>query len=55
MKSNFVYIVRSKSNHIPVGDVAFSRSEARDMKNMYEALYKDKYRIERFQYQKSVR
>lgn len=54
MTSKYVYVVQNK-NGVVVSDVAFSRSEAREMKTLYEGLYQEKQTIIRFAKDKSVR
>lgn len=44
----YVYTLVSKETEIPLVDVAYSRQEARNCKNLYENLYKQKYKIVRY-------
>lgn len=55
MKQQFVYVLTGKTTGISVQDVAFSRSEAREIKALYEGLYKEKYAIKQFALSKEVR
>lgn len=54
MASKYLYIVQNK-NGVVVSDVAFSHSEAREMKNLYENLYQEKQTIVRFSRDRSIR
>lgn len=51
----YIYTCIIKESGVPVSDIAFSRSEARDMKATYETLYKKKCSIVRYTNPNQVR
>ena len=53
--NKYLYTCIIKETGTPITDVAFSRSEARAMKSIYETLYKKKCSILRYEFQTKVR
>jgi hypothetical protein len=52
--SKYVYVIQD-NNGIPAADVASSRAEAREVKKVYEDLYKVKCSIIRYAVDRKVR
>lgn len=51
----YIYTCQIKSSGIPIQDLAYSRKEAREMKALYETMYKTKVSILRYNLDKKVR
>lgn len=54
MKS-YIYTCVIQSSGIPIQDVAYSRQEARQMKSLYEGMYKGKVNILRYENPAKIR
>ena len=54
MKS-YIYTCVIKSSGISIQDIAYSRQEARQMKSLYEGLYKGKVNILRYENPAKIR
>ena len=54
MKS-YIYTCVIKSSGTPIQDIAYSRQEARQMKNLYEGLYNGKVNILRYENPAKIR
>lgn len=51
----YIYTCVIKESGVPVSDIAFSRSEARNMKATYETLYKKKCGIVKYSNPSKIR
>jgi hypothetical protein len=55
MKNKFLYTCIIKETGAVIQDIAYSREEAREMKNLYEGMYKSKVNILRYELDRKVR
>lgn len=55
MKSKYIYTVVMKETGVPIPDIAYSRSEAREAKRLYESVYKGKVQIVRYESPANIR
>lgn len=55
MKSKYIYTAVMKDTGVPIPDIAYSRSEAREVKRLYEGLYKGKVQIVRYSNPANIR
>ena len=55
MKSKYIYTAVMKDTGVPIQDIAYSREEAREVKRLYEALYKGKVQIVRYSSPANIR
>lgn len=51
----YIYTTVIKDTGVPIQDLAYSRKEAREMKALYELMYKTKVSILRYNLDKKVR
>jgi hypothetical protein len=55
MKNKFLYTCIIKETGTLIQDLAYSREEAREMRRLYEGMYKSKVNILRYELDKKVR
>jgi hypothetical protein len=55
MKSKYIYTAVMKETGVPIQDIAYSREEAREVKRLYESLYKGKVQIVRYESPSKIR
>lgn len=53
--NKFLYTCIIKETGIPIQDIGYSRSEARNMKQLYEGMYKTKVSILRYAQPQKIR
>lgn len=51
----FLYTCVIKGSGTPIQDIGYSRQEAREMKRLYEGMYREKVNIVRYQFDSKVR